>query len=191
MARENARKRGLEIDYRVMDVCELPLEGPKYDLIVDSYCLQCIVTDEDRGKLFKAVGNRLKPNGYYLISTAMFDPDRFVEARRITDPKTGSTYCEYGDGLMNPRTRIVYERFNREPSECEEALRIEGEWYLPNRRHWKRDELRREVEAAGFRPLYQDEEYGGNLVCIHDQSEESLRDRKRVPPAPHNSGGGL
>jgi hypothetical protein len=124
------------------------------------------VTEEDRERLFSAVRNRLKPDGYYLISTAMFDPDRFNESRQITDPETGAVYCEYGDGLMDPQTRIVYERFDGDPTEYKEAVRIAGNWYLPNRRHWKRDELRREIETARFRVLHQDEESGGNVVCV-------------------------
>ena len=48
VAREQARLRGLDIHYDVTDICQLSGEGRRYDLIVDSYCLQCIVTCADR-----------------------------------------------------------------------------------------------------------------------------------------------
>ena len=48
IAREQARQRSLQICYAVQDVTKLPREGKRYDLIVDSYCLQGIVTAADR-----------------------------------------------------------------------------------------------------------------------------------------------
>jgi hypothetical protein len=48
----------------------------RYDLVLDSYCLQSIVTDQDRGAVFSAVRARLKPSGYYVISTASHVPGR-------------------------------------------------------------------------------------------------------------------
>jgi len=73
LARRFAAERGLTIEFRVQDVCALAGVPPtkQYDLIVDSYCLQSIVTDADRSRLFAAVRARLKPGGRYLISTAM------------------------------------------------------------------------------------------------------------------------
>src|SRR5207248_753531 len=78
LARRFAAERGLTIDFAVQDICALAAAPPRqrYDLIVDSYCLQSIVLDEDRRKLFAAVRARLEPAGHYLISTAMFEPER-------------------------------------------------------------------------------------------------------------------
>jgi len=52
------------------------------------HILQGIVTHADREKLFSVVRARLKAEGYYMVSTAMFDEDRFSEDR-ILDAKTG------------------------------------------------------------------------------------------------------
>jgi SAM-dependent methyltransferase len=66
MAKEFAAQRGLTINYAVSDICKLPPLDSIYDLIVDSFCLQCIVTNSDRSNVFSAVRSRLKPQGYYL-----------------------------------------------------------------------------------------------------------------------------
>ena len=162
MAKRLAQERNLDIHYEVQDICELPHEGKKYDMIVDSYCLQCIVTGADREKVFSAVRARLKPEGYYLVSTAMFDKDRFCQDC-VWDAGTGTVYNKYGDGVIDIKTSIVYKRLEEGPDDYEEAVKIGGTWYLPNRRHLKPPALKTELEAAGFSALYQD---GGNVICV-------------------------
>jgi len=162
MAKQLAKERGLDIHYKVQDVCELPHEGKTYDMIVDSYCLQCIVTDADRGKVFSAVRARLKPEGYYLVSTALFDKDRYRQDS-ILDVKTGVVYNRYGKkGILNAETGIVYVELEEQPDDYKEAVKIGDKWYLPNRRHLKPPAVKAELEAAGFHVLYQD---GGNVIC--------------------------
>ncbi len=51
MAKELAAQRRLEINYAVSDICKLPSTDITYDLIVDSFCLQCIVTNLDRANV--------------------------------------------------------------------------------------------------------------------------------------------
>jgi len=166
LAAEQARKRGLDIHYEVQDICELPCEGPIYDMIVDSYCLQCIVTDADRHRVFSAVRSHLRPEGYYLVSTAMLDREGFSEAQ-VLDVRTGVIYNRYGDGLINAATGIVYVELQGNPDEFEHATRIAGGWHLPNRRHLKPSQLKAELETSGFRVQYQDSELGGNVICAH------------------------
>ena len=82
----------------------LPHDGPPYDLVVDSYCLQGIVTDADRQAVYAAVRARLKADGTYMVSSAMFDPARVHPDKRIEDEATGTFYSHYGDdGLIDPR----------------------------------------------------------------------------------------
>jgi 2-polyprenyl-3-methyl-5-hydroxy-6-metoxy-1,4-benzoquinol methylase len=171
MAKQFAKDRNLDINYEVRDICELPHEGRKYDMIVDSYCLQCIVTDADRDEVFSAVRARLKTEGYYLVSTAMFDAGRFSRDQ-IVDTETGITYNRYGEsrflhpeGIIDAQTGIVYEILEESPAKYENAVKIDGVWYLPNRRHLKAPALRAELEVQGFNVLYQDSEYGGNVIC--------------------------
>jgi 2-polyprenyl-3-methyl-5-hydroxy-6-metoxy-1,4-benzoquinol methylase len=96
LARVFAAERGLEVNYAVQDIVELPVQGKQYDLIVDSYCLQCIVFDQDRQKVFAAVRGRLKAGGYYLVSTAMFDKLRFRARELVIDQDTQAQFHHYG-----------------------------------------------------------------------------------------------
>lgn len=168
IARQQARLRGLQIDFAVQDVTKLPHAGPRYDLIVDSFCLQGIVTDVDREAVYAAVRARLALDGTYLVSSAMFDPARFHPFEQIIDRASGAVYHRYGDdGLIDPATGVVYAPLDEDPGAYEGTCQIEGRWYLLNRRHHRPAALRAELERAGFRVLYQDDGYGGNLICVH------------------------
>ena len=146
MAEEFAAERKLSIRYQVQDACNLPAGGDEYDLIVDSYCLQCIVTDADRKKVFSNVRSGLKPNGYYIIGTAIYREDR--------------EYDE--DSIFDKETSVVYVTLKRSPLLFEDAVRIGDTWFIPHRRHLKPDALRKELESYGFKVLLQE---GGELVC--------------------------
>jgi SAM-dependent methyltransferase len=173
IAREQARLRNLQICYAVQDVTKLPREGKRYDLIVDSYCLQGIVTDDDRRQVLTAVRARLKPHGYYLVSSAMFDPGRFCADERLVDDVTGVVYYRYGeDGIIAPDTGIAYKRLDDDSGRYEGTIQVAGQRYLLNRRHHKAPALRAELEAAGFHVLYQDDDDGGNLICAIETTNE-------------------
>lgn len=94
LARTFAAERELDINFYVADICDLADAGPagRYDLVVDSYCLQSVVTDDDRRRLFAAVRDRIKPSGRYLISTAMYEPTRTYDEPFRYDESTGICY---------------------------------------------------------------------------------------------------
>lgn len=164
MAKELAQERNLTIHYEVQDICELPHEGKLYDMIVDSYCLQGIVTDEDRQKVFAAIRARLKAEGYYLISSAIFDESRYRPDDTILDALSGVVYNRYQESLIiDMQSSIVYARLEEGPKNYEDAIQIGSAWYLPVRRHRKPPALKAELEAAGFDVSYQD---GDNMICI-------------------------
>jgi SAM-dependent methyltransferase len=155
LAKRFAAERGLAIDFRVQDVCALADLPPRklYDLIVDGYCLQSIVTEADRARLFAAVRARLKSDGRYLISTAMYDPDR-----------------RYDGALYDEATGVVLDTLDgaaERHRDAEGAVRVGGRWYLPHRRHLKPAALRAELERDGFRVLWQGGRLGGDVVCAH------------------------
>ena len=64
LACQQAETRQLDIRFSVRDICELTCAHPRYDLIVDSYCLQSIVLDRDRQRLFEVVKSQLLPGGF-------------------------------------------------------------------------------------------------------------------------------
>lgn len=109
MAEEIAAQCGLSIHFEVADVCELPEEGKQYDLVVDSYCPQCIVFDEERRRIFSAVRSRRKPAGYYLVSTAILDDEheQLIGTQETRDPDTGVVYSSYGSGLIDLKTGVA------------------------------------------------------------------------------------
>ena len=155
LARRFAAKRGLAIEFRVQDMCALADEPPakRYDLVVDSYCLQSIVTDADRARLFAAVRARVKPGGRYLISTAMYDPERrYEEGEDIYDEATGVVLCALEGAAERHR-------------DAEGAVQVGGRCYLLHRRHLKPEALRAELARNGFAVLWQGDRLGGDVIC--------------------------
>ena len=155
LARRMAEERGVRAAFRVADICDLASEPAtrRYDVVLDSYCLQSIVTDQDRSALFSAVRARLKPSGYYVISTALRVPGRQDEPGFYYDASTGIYYREIPAGTV-----------------ADQVVEIDGRWYLPHRRHLSADALRDELVSAGFRVLGLETSDSGDLVCRLAQS---------------------
>jgi len=167
IAKQEAKKRNLDIHYEVMDICDLSREGKKYDLIVDSYCLQGIVFEEDRQRVFSAVRARLKPEGYYLVNTAFFNPSQYEPDSVIVDSAGYTEYHIYQETqLIDIKTHIVCRPLDADPDKYEDALKIRGDWYLPVRRHYTQELLEAELKNAGFRVLPFKFPEGGHLICI-------------------------
>jgi len=145
LAKSIALKRNLNINYSNKDLLEMSGLNKEYDLILDNYCLQSIVTDGDRSKLYAIIKSGLKKSGYYIISSAMYDEQRF-----------------YGDDTYyNLDTGIVYNRIIS-PEQYNETIRINNEWWKPKRRHLKKEALSEELISNGFSILLQ---VDGNIVC--------------------------
>lgn len=142
LARRFARERGVRVNFGVQDVCALAPDGNRYDVVLDSYCLQSIVTDTDRAKVLAAQRDRLK--GYYVLSTAMYDPERVYEDGFRYDDHTGICYQETAEGTAD-------------------AVQLDGTWYLPHRRHLRPEALRAELEHAGLQVIEQD---SGNVIAV-------------------------
>ncbi len=168
MVRENASQRGLSIHFEVADACDLPEGVKQFDLIVDSYCLQCIVFDDERQQVFAAVQSSLKPGGYYLVSTAILDEEHkeMIGSDTIQVPETGVVYTQYGSGIIDLDTGIVLRPLNECEDDYPDAIRIAERWYLPNRRHLRPCALVAELAAAGLTVKYQDEQHAGSLACV-------------------------
>ena len=109
--------------------------------------------DGDRARLFTAVRARLKPDGRYLISTAMYDPKR-----------------RYDGALHDEATGVMFDTLDgaaERHRDAEGAVRVDGRWYLLHRRHLKPAALRAELERNGFRVLWQGGRLGGDVVCAN------------------------
>lgn len=145
IARRCATERGLAIDFAVQDVCRWGDATEQFDVVVDSFCLQSIVTDHDRSSVLAGVRQRLTSSGRYVISTAMFSPVRY-----------------YDDDRYDPRTGMVW---SRTLGPVADAVEFDGEWNLSNRRHLTADALRLELEHHGFQVVEQSGPDGGDVVC--------------------------
>ncbi|MFF0345678.1 class I SAM-dependent methyltransferase [Kribbella sp. NPDC004875] len=146
LARRFAQDRGVQVNFAVQDICAMPPESKQYDVVLDSYCLQSIVTDTDRSTVYAAIRARLKTNGYYVLATATYEPDRVYEPPYRYDATTGICY------------RQVVE-------ESPDAVQLDGHWHLPHRRHLRPEALKAELEQAGLQVLSQEGPYGGELIC--------------------------
>jgi len=152
LAQQMANERGVRVAFRVADVCTLASEPVtrRYDLVLDSYCLQSIVTDQDRGAVFSAVRARLKPDGYYVISTALRVPGREDEPGFSYDASTGISYHEVP------------------ASSAADVVEIDGRWLIPHRRHLSASALRDELVSNGFQVLSLESSEDGDVVCCLD-----------------------
>jgi SAM-dependent methyltransferase len=146
IARARAAERGAQVRFAVADVCQWGEPSEQYDYVVDGFCLQSIVTDADRERVFAAVRRRLRSGGRYLILTAMYSADRVYDDDDHYDPTTGTVWT-------------------RADADVDGGTMINGSWYVPNRRHLTAQALRAELEQHGFRILDQSGPTGGEVVC--------------------------
>lgn len=146
IAQKIALERKLDIRYEVADIIARTSLSSEYDLILDNYCLQSIVTDRDRQQLFALVRAGLKETGCYIIATAIYNESR-----------------SYGgdDCYFDPSTGIVYDKVSGDDL-YEDALSLNGSCWIPNRRHITPDKLKEELTGAGFQVLFQE---NGNVIC--------------------------
>ncbi|NKB66771.1 MAG: methyltransferase domain-containing protein [Candidatus Latescibacteria bacterium] len=182
-ARKIAAARGLAIHYEVMDVTQIPHQGEQFDMIVDSFCINHIVFAQERQAVFESVKARLKPEGYYLVSSSVYESSRHAPDKQIVDEQTGQAYDIYdGDCLYEPETDYFYEPLAKYPSERErseaagDTFVVNGETYIPKRCYRDGKRLRAELESYGFEALWQQGEYDENLVCVHQGSGVGLDD---------------
>lgn len=149
LATAHAQRMGVRVDFRVADICDWSGRPGDYDAVVDLFCLQSIVLDADRDRLFTAVRDRLAPTGHYLIATAMFDPDR-----------------DYADDHYDSRTGIVWTAASDEDVDRGvETMIIDGRRCRPHRRHLRAEALREELGRHGFKVIEQGGLGGGEVIA--------------------------
>ena len=165
----------LDIQYEVLDICQLPREGEIYQLIVDSFCSQGIVTDPDRIAMFSGVKTRLAKNGYFLMSCSVFEPNREDPNTQIVDSTTGKVFTRFDqDSLWDGDTEICYSPFHPDPfrpdvgpEDYEGAICVNDVWYIHKRCYRMPENLRLELEHHGFTVLEQSGEVTENAICVH------------------------
>lgn len=150
IGRTMAADRNLDVRFAVGDICNRGTEGleQRFDLVIDSYCLQSIVTDEDRGSVFTAVKTLLAPDGHYVVSTALWNPDRRIGGDHFFEADSGTLYRAYqGEEVLD------------------HTIQIENRRYAPHRRHLTPDQLFHELTTHGFEVMPDSEIADGNVIC--------------------------
>ena len=174
-AKAIAAEQCLDIQYEVLDVCQLPRKGNPYQLIVDSFCSQSMVTDPDRDAMFSGIKSRLAKNGYFLMSCCVFEPDREDAKTQIVDSTTGKVYTRFDqDALWDSDTETCYTPFQLDPfrpsvgpEDYEGTICVNGTWYIHQRCYRTPKNLRLELERHGFTVLEQNGEVTENAICVH------------------------
>ena len=174
-AKAIAAEYRLDIRYEVLDVCQLPRGGEQYQLIIDSFCSQGIVTDPDRDAMFSGIKSRLAKKGYFLMSCCVFEPDREDSETQIVDNATRKVYTRFDqDALWDRDTETCYSPFQPDPfrtsvrpEDYEGTICVNDVWYIHRRCYRSPKNLRLELERHGFTVLEQSGEVTENAICVH------------------------
>ena len=177
-AKAIAAKQYLDIQYEVLDICQLPRQGKPYQLIIDSFCSQGIVTDSDRDAMFSGIKSRLAKNGYFLMNCCVFEPDREDAKTQIVNSTTGKVYTRFDqDALWDNDTETCYSLFHPDPfrpgvgpEDYEGTICVNDVWYIHQRCYRTPENLRLELERHGFRVLEQNGEGTENAICVHQDA---------------------
>jgi len=146
LARRFATERGLEVSFEVADICDFPRGERRYELVVDNYCLQRIASDGRREQALRTVRSLLAVGGHFLIGTVLAREGR-----------------DYGEDRFDVRTGIRYRRLGGDGEKHDDAVLVDGAWYVPIRRYLRAEQLRSELEGAGFDVVRQ---RGGHVLCV-------------------------
>lgn len=124
-----------KIDYVCGDVTALEQFGPVFDLVYDSHCLHCIVSEGDRLKTFKAIQRSLAPGGYFLLDTMVYT--------------SGVPWLEKPEPLRFDENYILWHQVKSDNwSDLEEK---EGALWCPQRRIYPSDRILSELSQAHFK----------------------------------------
>lgn len=145
LAKKFSAERDLQVCFEVGDICGYRPQDGAYDLVVDNFCMQCLVTDVERQRALTNVRSILKPRGRFLIGSVIYRDGR-----------------DFGQDIFDERTGIWYARLEGDPERYEDAMRLNGCWYFPRRRIIRPAVLTAEIKGAGFTVLWQE---GGRLIC--------------------------
>jgi SAM-dependent methyltransferase len=145
LAKKFADERRQKVRFEVGDICGFSSPRGAFDLVIDNFCMQSLVTNIERETALGNVRSILKRDGRFLIGAAIYRDGR-----------------DFGDGIFDERTGILYERVEGDAGKYEDAVRLNSHWYFARRRYVRPEVLRMEVERAGFAVLWQE---GGRVIC--------------------------
>ncbi|MBN1765909.1 MAG: class I SAM-dependent methyltransferase [Sedimentisphaerales bacterium] len=138
-AKEQARKRNLNIDFRAADLCYEHLPEKTFDLITDNHFLHCIVFPDERKAVLKNIRQALKPHGEFWMETMVNYPQMIPAKEWNLDEEGISWYPIPPD------------------QKTEECIERDGQLWLPTRRIQPSDQIIiNELHQAGFHIFWQE-----------------------------------
>jgi 2-polyprenyl-3-methyl-5-hydroxy-6-metoxy-1,4-benzoquinol methylase len=132
MAQQNAAQRELNVQFDAADICSMPEQPDRYDLVIDGHCMHCLVCDEHRHQALTAIHRLLKPDGLFLIETMISHPALIVKGNYRIDPQ----------GVLSIKVD--------NPTDHADAFQSDGEWFAPHRRLLTADQVATELGNIGF-----------------------------------------
>ena len=132
MAQQNAAQRGLNVQFDATDICSMPEQPDRYDLVIDGHCLHCLVRDEHRREALLAIHRLLKPDGLFLIETMISHPALIVQGNYRIDPQ----------GVLSIKVDS--------PTGHDDAFQSDSEWFAPYRRLLTADQVATELGDIGL-----------------------------------------
>jgi SAM-dependent methyltransferase len=136
MAREISQSRGSKVAFIREDICNVKGRYSQYDAIIDSGCLQSIVSNQERENVFSFVKQHLRGGGFYLILCVACKPNDYND--------------EY---FRDAETAIVYQKAKNGELDLEDIKTLDGVPFLPVRRHHTAESLTSELQTNGFHVL--------------------------------------
>ncbi len=150
-ARERAQETGIDVDYQVMDILDIPWHE-KFDLVTMVYVDLGTFSDQERVRLFSAVSRCLRPGGRFLFDT------RTPLSSDLRAPRDGWAVRE--SGFWRPSPYLLLDEVMCYPEEdvaLEQYVVVEPEGMATLYRIWTRfysstrmDSL---LESVGFEPI--------------------------------------
>ena len=131
IAKGNAKKLGVNVEFIVKDVLELDLKK-KFDLVVDSTILHCIVGLQDRSTFYNIVKRHMSSNSYFLVNTMIASGD--MSSRFPKD------YFLFQDEIL----------WSLGINEISERKVIDGKSYFPHRTLLSEGRQLEEFDKHGF-----------------------------------------
>lgn len=149
-ARDQARRQGVAIDYRVDDMLSAPFDGP-YDVITLIYGEFGTVSESERTELLRRVRSALAPGGLFVFDVFT---DRYVKRMRGGP----DWYVSNGKGFWSGTPHLVLERVHhyRDASasvnryiviDRDGSYREFNVWW----RHYTAPEIDAVITTSGFR----------------------------------------
>jgi len=131
IAKENAKKLGVNVEFILGDVLELDLKK-KFDVVVDSTILHCIVGTEDRKKFYNTVKHHMGDDSYLFVNTMIASGDM--------SSRFPKEYFLFQDEVL----------WSLGINEISERKIIDGKSYFPHRTLLSEANQLKEFEDNGF-----------------------------------------